>query len=103
MKPSKSSDSGKLQSPYVTLELLDFHNLSSHFGSRHKLAGIGNRRELRASRGFLRKGRAGPCTKSGHSPVDGLHSIENKRDKFARILLTAEAKGVELNRSLTAS
>ena len=40
---------------------------------------------------------AGLCTKSGHSPVDELHSIENKRDKLARILLTLKTKRVELN------
>jgi hypothetical protein len=103
MKRSKSSDSGKLQSPCVTLELLDFHNSQAFCARAHKLAGIGNRRKLRASREFLPKGSAGLCTKSGHSPVDRLHSIENKRDKFARILLTLKTKRVELNRSLTAS
>jgi hypothetical protein len=103
MKRSKSSDSGKLQWPYVTLEVLDFHNPPVSLGMRTQITGIGNRRKLRASRGFLRKGSAGLCTKSGHSPVDGLHSIENKRDKLARILLTLKTKSVELNRSLTAS
>jgi hypothetical protein len=35
------------------------------------------------------------CTKSGHPPVDGLHSIENKADKAARFLLTAELESVQ--------
>jgi len=80
-----------------------FNNLQSCGARAHQLAGIGYYQKLSASRGLLRKSSAGLCTKSGHSPVDGLHSIENKRDKFARILLTLKTKRVELNRSLTAS
>ncbi len=43
------------------------------------------------------------CTNSGHLPVRGLHSLENTADKSALFLLTANLKGVELNRSLTVS
>jgi len=43
------------------------------------------------------------CTKSGHPPVDGVHSIENKSDKGAHFLLTPELEGVQQNRSLTLS
>jgi hypothetical protein len=43
------------------------------------------------------------CTKSGHMPVDGLHSIENKSHKAAIFSLTPELEGVEQDRSLTVS
>jgi hypothetical protein len=43
------------------------------------------------------------CTKSGHPPVDGLHSIENKSDKAAHFSLTQILEGVQLDRSLTVS
>jgi hypothetical protein len=35
------------------------------------------------------------CTKSGHPPVDALHSIENKSDKVAQFSLTPEIEGVQ--------
>jgi len=35
------------------------------------------------------------CTKSGHPPVDGLHSIENKADKGAHFLLTAKLERLQ--------
>jgi len=35
------------------------------------------------------------CTKFWHGPVDELHSIENKRDIVAIILLTLETGGVK--------
>jgi len=35
------------------------------------------------------------CTKSGHPPVDALHSIENKADKGARLLLTEKSERVQ--------
>jgi hypothetical protein len=43
------------------------------------------------------------CTKSGHPPVDHLHSIENKIDKIAQFSLTQKLEGVQENRSLTVS
>jgi hypothetical protein len=103
MKRSKSSDSGKLQSPDLTLELLDFHNPPVILSGRTQISQNRKSPETPRQSRVLRKGSAGLCTKSGHSPVDELHSIENKRDKFARILLTLKTKRVELNRSLTAS
>jgi len=52
----------------VTLELLDFHNPQSFCPGAHQSAGIGNRRKLRASRGFcgrfrgaLHQIRSQPC------------------------------------------
>jgi hypothetical protein len=103
MKRSKSSDWGELQSPYVTLELLDFHNPPVILSRRTPISRNRKSPETpRQSRVFAERFR-GFCTKSGHRPVDELHSIENKRDKFARILLTLKNKRVELNRSLTAS
>jgi hypothetical protein len=87
----------------VTLQLLDFHNPPVRFCARPQMSKIRKSPEPpRQSRVFA-EGVRGLCTKYGHSPVDGLHSIENKRDKFARILLTLKTKRVELNRSLTAS
>jgi hypothetical protein len=44
---------------------------------------------------FLREVALWNCTKSGQAPVDGLHSIENKSDKGAQFLLTAELEGVK--------
>jgi hypothetical protein len=41
------------------------------------------------------------CTNFGQAPVDGLHSIENRRDRVARISLTSPAGGVKHTRSLT--
>jgi hypothetical protein len=35
------------------------------------------------------------CTKSGHPPVDALHSIENKSDKGRHFSLTAKLEGVQ--------
>src|SRR5215472_7233408 len=35
------------------------------------------------------------CTISGHSPVDELHSTENKGDKVVGILLTSPPAGVK--------
>jgi hypothetical protein len=43
------------------------------------------------------------CTKSGHPPVDDLHSIENKSDKSALFSLTQKLKRVQQDRSLTVS
>jgi hypothetical protein len=43
------------------------------------------------------------CTKSGHPPVDELHSSENKPDKAAFFSLTQNLKGVQQDRSLTVS
>jgi hypothetical protein len=53
--------------------------------------------------GALREMISSHCTKCGHGPVDGLHTIENKSDKGANFSLTAELKGVQQNRSLTVS
>jgi hypothetical protein len=35
------------------------------------------------------------CTKSGHPPVDGLHTIENKSDRGAHFSLTQKLEGVQ--------
>ncbi len=35
------------------------------------------------------------CTKFWQSPVDGLHSIENKRDRVAIFVLTSARRGVK--------
>jgi len=35
------------------------------------------------------------CTKIRHASVDGLHSVENKQDKVAKIFLTSALAGVE--------
>src|SRR5260370_27009769 len=35
------------------------------------------------------------CTKSGHPPVDDLHSIENKSDRSAIFLLTPKLERVQ--------
>ena len=43
------------------------------------------------------------CTNSGHTPVDGLHLIENKPDKTALFELTLFLDGVKQDCSLTAS
>jgi hypothetical protein len=43
----------------------------------------------------LAKDRLSRCTKFWHRPVDELHSIENKRDIVAIILLTLEMGGVK--------
>ena len=43
------------------------------------------------------------CTKSGHPPVDAVHSTENKRDKTAYFSLTLKIEGVQQDRSLTTS
>jgi hypothetical protein len=51
----------------------------------------------------LRRNRFLACTKSGHPPVDHLHSIENKIDKVAHFSLTQAIEGVQQDRSLTVS
>ncbi|MGB9257450.1 MAG: hypothetical protein WCC25_21620 [Candidatus Korobacteraceae bacterium] len=38
---------------------------------------------------------ANDCTKFWHGPVDGLHSIENKWDRVAKISLTLKIGGVK--------
>jgi hypothetical protein len=43
------------------------------------------------------------CTKSGHPPVDALHSIEKSILTNSHFSLTAEVEGVQQDRSLTAS
>jgi hypothetical protein len=58
--------------------------------------------KLRPAR-LLRETAWSSCTKSGHPPVDGVHSIENKSDRGAHFSLTAELKGVQQSRSLTVS
>jgi hypothetical protein len=47
--------------------------------------------------------RCGNCTKSGHPPVDGLHSIEKSRLTNWHFSLTQKIEGVKQDRSLTAS
>ena len=59
----------------------------------------GNPRSARV----LRERASSRCTKCGHRPVDGLHSIENKSDKGANFSLTPELEGVQQDRSLTVS
>jgi hypothetical protein len=43
------------------------------------------------------------CTKTGHPPVDGPHSIEKPILTSAHFLLTPKIEGVKEDRSLTAS
>jgi hypothetical protein len=55
---------------------------------------IGNR-ENRRPACLLREIARCTCTKSGHPPVDSLHSIENKSDKVAQFSLTPAIEGVK--------
>jgi hypothetical protein len=55
---------------------------------------IGNR-ENQHPACLLREIVSSTCTKSGHPPVDALHSIENKSDKVAQFSLTPEIEGVQ--------
>jgi hypothetical protein len=52
---------------------------------------------------FRRECLAVGCTKSGHRPVDGPHSTENKSDKGVNFSLTPELEGVQQDRSSTVS
>jgi hypothetical protein len=49
------------------------------------------------------KTRRSRCTKSGHPPVDGLHSIEKSTLTNPYFSLTQKIEGVKQDRSLTAS
>ena len=44
---------------------------------------------------------SGSCTKFRQAPVDELQSIENKRDRVAKIILTSPIGGVKHTRSST--
>jgi hypothetical protein len=59
--------------------------------------------DIRFRRMFLRELPFSVCTKSGHSPVDGLHSIENTHLADAGFSLTKIIESVKQNRSLTVS
>ena len=48
-----------------------------------------------ASRAGFRMFHVERCTKFGHPPVDGLHSIDFTRDKAAGFYLTLKLKGVK--------
>jgi hypothetical protein len=59
--------------------------------------------KTRAPPALLREDASSACTKSGHAPVDGLHSIENKSDRGTHFSLTSKLERVQGDRSLTVS
>ena len=89
--------------PCPVRRLPDFHRLGMPARIRGRHLARAPHRENPHPACFLREMAWSNCTKSGHPPVDGVHSIENKSDRGAHFSLTAELEGVQQNRSLTVS
>jgi hypothetical protein len=64
---------------------------------REATIGVSDRSQVRKSRVATKVGasRFCNCTKSCHTPVDVLYSIENKRNKDVKFLLTSLTGGVK--------
>jgi len=84
----------------------DFHRYSQSGWNSAETCNIDHlarsNREIKVKK-FAAKRSLSDCTKSWHTPVNPLHSIENKSHKTLIFSLTQNLKGVQQDRSLTAS